>query len=379
MRRRLAAALAAGLALASPGSAQQPASLDSILEEVRARADLPALAGAIVQRGEIVAIGAVGLRALGSSERVGLDDHWHIGSDTKAMTATLIARLVERGLLDWETTIGDVYPELADSVAPAWLDVTLWQLITHRSGLPDDRRPDNYVFPRLRTLDGTIAEQRRQVVSLLLSREPATPPGSTMAYSNFGYVLAGAMAERVAGGAWEDLLREHVLEPLGMTSVGFGAPGAGDSAVSEPRGHRGRQPIPPGVFSDNPPVLGPAGTLHTTIGDWARFVAAHASEGRHDDGEFLDSASWQRLHTPSEGSDYAGGWGVVPRGWSNGPALTHAGSNGLWFAVAWVAPGRDLAFVVATNVGPPTAPPAADAAVVAMLRWVEAHANDEAD
>lgn len=360
---------------ATAGGATSVVSLDTVLEPIRASHDLPALAAAIVRDGAVVALGAVGVRALGSAPRVTAADLWHLGSCTKAMTATLIARLVERGMLDWTTTVASVFPELADSIPAAWHDVTIEQLLTHRSGLPEDRAPDPVIFPRMRAMSGPLAAQRREVVSLVLRREPASEPGSTMTYANHGYVVAAAMAERRAGAVWEELMHAEVFEPLGLRDVGYGPPGS-LQALDQPLGHRGSQPLG-GPFADNPPVLGPAGRVHASLESWARFVAAHLAGARGEpvlttDGTpFLSAESWRRLHTPPAGGDYAAGWAVLERDWADGRVLVHNGSNTLWFAVVWIAPARDLAVLVATNAGSQDAAIAVDEAAGALVRYAE--------
>src|SRR3954466_4478001 len=102
--------------LTSAGYAQDPrrgASLDSVLQPYLARHDLPALAAAVVKNGEIIASGAVGTRRAGTNSPVTIDDRFHIGSDTKAMTALIAAMLVEGGKIRWTSTVGEVFPELA--------------------------------------------------------------------------------------------------------------------------------------------------------------------------------------------------------------------------------------------------------------------------
>src|SRR4051812_9316181 len=91
-------------------------SLDAVLRPYLSRYDLPALAAAIVTRGEIVAAGAVGTRRAGTTSPVSIEDRFHIGSDTKAMTSLLAAMLVEAGKVSWSTTAGEVFPELATSM-----------------------------------------------------------------------------------------------------------------------------------------------------------------------------------------------------------------------------------------------------------------------
>src|SRR5262245_40526535 len=123
----------------SAGSAPAtPASLNAILEPIRAKYELPALGGAIVQGDRVVAVGAVGVREVTDKTSVTPSDQWHLGSCTKALTATLCAILVEQGKLKWDTTIADVFPELRDTMRSEYRSVTLEQLLTNRAGLPAD-------------------------------------------------------------------------------------------------------------------------------------------------------------------------------------------------------------------------------------------------
>jgi CubicO group peptidase (beta-lactamase class C family) len=111
-------------------------------------------------------------------------------------------------------------------------------------------------------------------------------------------------------------------------------------------------------------VIGPGGTVHSNLGDWATFVAAHVREGRVG---LLRPETFRKLHTPAFGGDYAGGWIVTERGWGGGRVLTHAGSNTMNYAVVWAAPSKDFAVMAATNVGGDRAARACDAAAAAMI------------
>src|SRR5262249_20455813 len=151
-------------------------------------------------------------------------DRFHLGSCTKSMTATMIATLVEEGKLGWTTSVGEGFPELAEQMKPAWKSVTIEQLLTHRRGAPAGLDAGG-LLGRLWKREGTPREQRVTLVRGVLEREPEAAAGTRFIYSNAGFAIAGAMAEKVAGEAWEDLMRERIFGPLGMTSAGFGAPG----------------------------------------------------------------------------------------------------------------------------------------------------------
>ena len=168
--------------------------LGTLLETIRADTKVPAL-GAIVLRGDqIVAAGVAGVRESGRPERVTIGDQFHLGSDTKAMTATLIARLVEKGKLHWDMTIGEVFGPTVSPLDPAWRAVTLTQLLHHRAGAPADLSAGG-LWGRLWKQRGTPAEQRMELVRGVLARPPVNAPGSQFLYSNDGYALAGAMAK----------------------------------------------------------------------------------------------------------------------------------------------------------------------------------------
>ncbi len=341
--------------------------LPAALEKLRAKYELPALAAAAVQGVKVVESGAVGVRKLGGTEAVTIDDRWHLGSCTKSMTATVAAMLVERGQIDWTTTIGKTFPELAGKMDADWAPVTLEQLLTHRGGAPANPSPN--LWRNAWAQHGTPTEQRTEFVNGLLLRRPEAPPGTKFIYSNQGYAIAGAMLERVTGQPWETLLSTMLFPACLMPGAGFGAP-ASAGKTDQPWGHTrdgGKlTPVPPGREADNPPAIGPAGTVHCTIEELARYAAWHG-RGERSGTASLKRESFVKLHTPPAGGDYAMGWGVASRGWAGGTALTHAGSNTMFFAVIWIAPARDMAFVVATNCPGDEAAKACDEAVSLLV------------
>jgi len=345
--------------------------LGAVLEAVRVEHWLPAVAAVSVFDGAVVESGAAGLRAVGHTETVTGADLWHIGSLTKAMTATLAAALVEDGLLAWDTTVGQVFPELVGSINPAYVDVPLSELLYHTGGLTTDVSAAPSWASRF-TDTTEIRAQRREFTVELLALPPAGPRGA-FAYSNAGYVVAGAMMERVTGASWEELLGEYVFDPLGMSSCGFGPPGGADR--DQPWGHVGgpgnRQAMEPGPYADNPAVLGPAGTVHCSLADYAAFMIEHLAGAAGDDG-IVSATSFATLQEPPAGSDYAMGWGIATRAWADGRVLNHHGSNTMWFASVWLAPKRGLGLFGATNAGDDAAFAGVDAAVVALLERFEA-------
>lgn len=327
--------------------------VSQMLESIREKHNLPALAAAVVVDGKIVATNAVGFRKSGGPEQVAVDDKFHLGSVTKSMTATVAAMLVEQGKISWTTTIGEAFPEFKSEIHPDYLSVTLEQLLSHRGGAPGDAPGD--LWRKAWEAKGTAAEQRLAFTKGLLARKPEAKPGTKFIYSNQGYAIAGVMLEKAGGKTWEDMLRTMLFEPLGMTTAGFGAP-ASIGKVDQPWGHTkkiflGREPVPPGPGADNPLAISPAGGVHCSMGDLAKYAAFHMA-GERGESKLLKAESFRKLHTVvPDNDDYALGWLVLKRGWANGRALMHNGSNTMFYVVVWMAPDKNSAVIVATNIG----------------------------
>jgi CubicO group peptidase (beta-lactamase class C family) len=350
-----------------------PETLHDVLDPLREKHALPALAAVVVLGGKVVGLGAVGVRKLGDETPVTAGDKFHLGSCTKAMTATLAATLVEEGRINWNSTFADVFVDLKDAMHADYRGVTLEQLLQHRAGFSTETDPKAGALWQLLfqgKLKGTLREQRLAYADLVLREAPIHPPGSKFAYSNRSYIVVGAMLESVADAAWEDLLRKRLFEPLQMTTAGFG-PMATARMVDQPWSHRDRdgklEPVEPGPFGDNPLMLGPAGTVHCSPGEWVKFLMDHLGGARGDAG-LLKPETYARLHTPPEEGGYACGWGTVERDWAGGRALTHGGSNSFNFCTAWLAPRQDFVVAVMTNSGGDAAPKACDQTVVELIR-----------
>ncbi len=351
-------------------------SLDDLLASYLPRYELPALAAAVVKDGIIIASGAVGVRRAGFEIPVTLDDRFHLGSDTKAMTALLCAMLVEEGKLHWDSTLPDVFPELAADMDPGLKRVTLEQFLSHTSGVATDNEALELLmdlFMRGGVQDGNLDEQRYWLVQQWISQPLKAEPGTRFAYANMNYVLAGAMLERVAAGpTWDELITDRIFLPLGLDMAGLG-PQASLGKIDAPLGHawvEGGDGKPrlkvflAGPNGDNPLIIGPAGIAHMSVHDFARWAGWNAGEGRRGP-PLVQPEALRKLHTPvislpvqdnappgtPPRGKYALGWGQIEMDWAPEPLLTHAGSNGLNLAQVMIELQRDFAMVLLTNVG----------------------------
>ena len=336
------------------------------LEDIRKKHDLPALAAVVVKDGAICERLAVGVRKLGDPTPVTTNDLFHIGSCTKSMTATLTAMLIDEGKLRWDSTIAELFPELKGKLDKQYEVVTVEQLLTHRGGVPG--APPAAGWQRAQEAKGTPTQQRREFIEAVLSQPPEAAPGTKMIYSNQGYSIVGAMLEKLTGTAWETLITERLFKPLHMDSAGFGPPGT-IGALDQPWGHSRNLLGTVPLQRDNPPAIAPAGRVHCSLDDLARYTMLHLQ--RDQQGGLLKPKTLDKLHTPPEGSNYACGWVVLKRGWAGGNALMHNGSNTMWYVVMWLAPIRNFSVVVATNVAGTDAQQGCDEVASAMIQhWL---------
>src|SRR5262245_836073 len=381
--------------LAPPDSSAEdnaPVNVNAILQTILGRGGERFGMAAAVLRGErIIAQGAAGVRKRGAAERITRDDRFSLGSCTKAMTATLVAMLVEEGKLNWTTTLGELFADTLKPMHPAWERVTVRQVLAHRAGLPLEPDGLNPVFSTLcewmrppRALPGTLPQQRLEIARQALSRPPRIPPDTKFYYSNVGYVLAGAMLEQLTGRAWEELMRERLFQPLGISTGGFGPPGTADKTEQA----WGCSPVlgkpldPRSPAAEIPLFNGPAALAHMTVTDWAKFIALHLRgdpANPHCQAALLKLDTFAEMHAVAPTTPYSKGWAMrgvtflatgdagpavtYRAGWlistsswakgtrpgDTGRRLWHAGRNGRWICGVVIAPEIDFAVLVACN------------------------------
>jgi len=324
------------------------ASLGRLITEKRKEKNLVGLAAMVTVDGQVEAAAADGERKKGSGVPLEISDRWHLGGITKSITATMIARLVESGQMQWSDTIGKIFP--GASVYEDWKPVTLRQLLTDTAGAP--RNFPKEVSRQRPALGPECTQARRDAVLNVISDKPAYPPGKKYAYSNVGYTIAGAMAEKVTGATWEDLVKREVFEPLELSEAGFGPPKSADETLEQPRGHRA---VLAGKVSvddeaDNTPIMGPAGTVHMTLQNLCTFAREHML-GQLGAGKLLSAETYKLLHTP-ELNQYACGWiRKEPDEEIPYTVYWHNGSNTMWYALVVFIPEKDMVVAVTSNDG----------------------------
>jgi CubicO group peptidase (beta-lactamase class C family) len=318
------------------------------LEKVRQHYHLPTLAAAVVVDGRVAVASAVGVRKWEDLTKVSRDDPFHLGSCAKPMTATLVGRLVDRGLIRWDSTLAQLFPELAAGMNPAYRGVTVAQLLSHTSGMPyQPTTPESVTDAQGRT----VQEKRYEYVKAAVADPPEVAPGTKVVYGGGGIIVASAL-ERIAKNSYEDLMCEHVFGPLGMTRAGFGSM-ATPGKLDVPRDHQLRNGKPVALDPDPAQAVqarAPVGrNIRCSILDFARFAALHAG-GAVGGPDYLSRDAMRELHTRVGPVDFGPGWAIGKAYWAEGDVLSHSGSMGYNHALAYVVPIQRFAAVVLTNV-----------------------------
>jgi CubicO group peptidase (beta-lactamase class C family) len=296
----------------------QADSIDRYLETEMANNHIPGLALAVIRNGKVIKLQTYGDANLEWGTMVGPDTEFQLASTTKILTGTALMTLVERGKIRLDDPVSKYLPD----APPAWKDVTVRNLATHTSGIPEAGGLDT-------TSLSTVAEIVAAAGKLPLRHAPGTESG----YGSADFVVLSRILETVFGKSYPDLLAELFFEPVKMKSSGF------DSAViigpirsSDLIRHRagvylwreGKQRVHSFHFPFN---AYSAGGLYSSVGDLARWISAL------DRGEILDSQTQAQMWSPyrlknGEQTPWAIGWvartyeGRKTAGHSGGPALS---------------------------------------------------------
>lgn len=318
-----------------PPPALQPVSLSAgwlaefsaYVDEARQHFEIPGAAVAVVRPSQILLAQGFGVKELGKNEPVNPKTIFGIGSTTKAMTALLVASLVDDGRLDWDEPVMELWPDFALSDPTVTPQITLRDLLSMRSGLP---RAD-----LVWSGSGMTAEA---VMQSLATLPVLAPPGQRFEYNNQAVATAGFVATLAAGGkfgalgpTYTTLMQQRVFNPIGMSSATFNA-----AAVQVHPNHAtphdfllSGETVPTYFHTD--PGIDPAGGVNANIIDLARFVQTQLARGVSPAGRRVVSAknlteTWQPQMELYPGNNYATGWFVeeyrgVTMIWHDGDVL----------------------------------------------------------
>jgi len=324
---------------------------DAFAEATLKEWTVPGAAVVVVKDGAVVLARGFGLRDVARRLEVTPQTLFAIGSSTKAFTTLLLASLVDEGTLDWDTPVRAYLPSFALYDTVATERMTPRDLVTHRSGLPS-HDPMWYNSPL----------SRREIVDRLRYLRPSQDFRAAWQYQNLTYITAGHLVEQVTGHTWERLVTERIFQPLGMERSNLSVDRltqASDHSLpyQDVDGQPGEIPF------RNVDVLGPAGSINSSVADMAQWLLLHLGDGRRGDRWIVSEGQLAQLHAPqmvmatgdkvpthykeAPHASYGMGWFVQPyRGYD---MIHHGGNTDGFSAMVAFLPTENSGVAVLSN------------------------------
>ncbi len=319
--------------------------LKKYADSLRVAKQIPELAFAVISADSILELQVLGFhRADIQNEQTKATraDYFHLGSNTKAITGFIAAYLVENKQIEWTTKFFDLFPEWKKKCNPAYYDITLANLLSHRAriqpytnGLAYDELPD---------FKGNRQEQRKLFAQYILNEKPVKDTVNNYHYSNAGYSIAALMLEKVSGKTWEQLTVEILMTKLNI-KVKFGWPNKIN--LNQPYGHWVEndtlREVPPDIKYSL--AMGePAGDISMTLPDYATFIQSNL-QGLNGMDNVLKAKTYNYLHFGL--ADYSIGWANFT---VNTDQLSeHSGSAGTFFCYTLMDKSKNLAYIIIVN------------------------------
>jgi len=319
--------------------------IQTFVDSLMQTGQIPELGYAIISANSILELQTVGFHRTdlkNEKTRAEITDYFHLGSNTKAITGFVAAYLVENNKIKWTTKFFDLFPDWKKQSNPAYYEITLTDLLSHRakiqpytSGLEYQELPD---------FKGDKSEKRKQFAKYLLIEKPVVDNGKVYNYSNAGYTVAALMLEEVSGKTWEQLTKEIMLTKLNV-NIEFSWPNK--ISLNQPYGHwieNGTlQPLAPDI-NYNLELGEPAGDISMTLPDYAKFIQLNL-QGLLGKDNVIKASTYNHLHFGL--TDYSIGWSNANK--DDKQFSEHSGSAGTFFCHTLIDKKNKLAYIIIAN------------------------------
>lgn len=305
-------------------SAQQPspdwAAFDRYVAKAARDWKVPGMAIAVVHGDSLVFARGYGVQALGKAAPATEHTRFAIGSTTKAMTSAALAMLVDEGKVKWDDRVADYLPDLELYEPYASHELTVRDLLTHRSGLPGVDllwavRENQYSMP--------------EMIHRLRYVKPSASFRSTWQYNNVMYAIGGLLVEKLSGMPWDTFVRTRIFTPLGMNeTIPLVSMLAGQPNVSTPHALDGDSVVVVPVRTTD--AIAPAGSVWSSVSDMSKWMRFILDSGRVGDKRLIAPATFKELVAPE-----------IRAPMSEYPALELAKPNFFSYALGWFVQDYD--------------------------------------
>jgi CubicO group peptidase (beta-lactamase class C family) len=334
-----------------------------IAEDIMAKDSIPEMAYAIVTKDSILIKNVLGhhiITEVNEKPNANITDYFHLGSNTKAITGFIAANLVEQDIIKWDTKFFDLFPELKNKSNPAYNNITLEDLLSHRANIQPYTTDEE--FESIQEFTGNKQQKRTKFAEYILTL-PSVENEKPWNYSNAGYGLASVMLEKVSEKSWEELCTEILKEKLEIDFV-FGWPNR--NYENQPFGHWSENgqliPFSPQTDYDVCKLMEPAGDISMNIENYIKFIQLNL-KGLSGENNILKSDTYKYLHTAKD--EYAIGWVNM------GQTSQHAGSDGTFYVVTLIDRENLIGYITFVNNGAESAVEGVRKMIIEMIKSIE--------
>lgn len=311
-------------------------------DSIRVSYHIPELSYAVVDYKNTIEMAALGKHSINLADTATLNDRFHIGSNTKAMTAFIIAKYVELGKLKWTTKFFSIFPEWKKESKADYADITLQDLLSHRAGIQPFQGENDPVIPNFK---GTHQQKRKQFGQFVLTIEPVKPDEQNpFVYSNADYTLATLMLEKVTGKSWEQLVEKVFNRDLKL-NVKLSWPE--NQKRKDTWGHsidNGKLTPVPSTYNYHLDYTEPAGDLNIKLTDYIKFIQLNL-QGLKGGNNYLNAKTYSFIHKGIE--NYSMGWFNIYE--NNKELSTHSGTVGTYYTLVHIDRIKNIAYIIFTN------------------------------
>lgn len=342
-------------AAAAPAAKPTLDGLDDFINQTMKDWKVPGLALAVIQDGKVTLLKGYGLRDMEKQLPVTPDTLFAIGSITKSFTVTTLGMEVDEGKVDWDKPVRD-YLSTFKLYEPVLTEqMTIRDLITHRSGLP---RHDLVWY--------SSDFSREDIIRRLQYLEPSKPLRTTFQYNNIMFMTAGYIAGQLNGTSWEDAVTQRILKPLEMSGTNFSELETQKSAdFGQPyrKGSDQKAELKRIPFDAQCPdrcAMGPAGEINSSVADMSKYLLFHMNHGKANGKQLLSDNNSRQMQTPQmaipgapvykEMGDSGYGMGFFLSSYRGHKQVGHGGNIDGFSANLAFLPDEKIGVVVLTNL-----------------------------
>ena len=342
--------------------------LETVLEKIIQDKRTPGIAVGIIKDGKLVFARGFGVMSVENPSRpVTAETLFHMASITKPFVATSVMQLMERGKVNLDEPVMKYLPyfKLKD---PRYKAITVRQLLTHTSGMPD---VTNYGWDKPEYDDGSLERYVRSLGEVSLRWEP----GTNFAYSNMAYEVLGDLVAKVSGKTFEDYVAENILQPVGMKSSTLLLKRADPAKLATGHTQSKDKLVKPVAHYPYNRAHTPSSNLHSNVEDMARWVLVNLNYGELDGRRILQRSTYDIMWKPAvqtgrNKDNHVGiSWFLGDLGGE--PFISHSGGDDGFRALVAFSTKRNVGLVVMTNSDRAPTGEIGDATIAATLEKIQ--------